>query len=486
MLLFETVLQDLRYGARALRRNLRFTVVSVLALALGIGVNTAVFTAYKAIVARPLDARDPSTLVNVTLQLQSGAAQATISYPDYEAYRGQLRSYSGVIAIFIDQLRLSGADGLGGGPRSVEEGSLIGRLGLLRRTAKNTELASAFVVSENYFSVLISENYWQRRFAGDPGLLGKSIRLNGVAFTIAGITPHDFVGTSVAAPDFWLPISLEPLVHPGSQRLRDREDPCCRVFGRLAAGVSRQQARAETTLLASQLRALHSPESELSKDVSAVISPGSPLPGRMNASLRLTVVLIMFGAGMVLVIACANVASLQLARATTRQQELGMRLTLGASRSRLIRQLLTESTVVGLLAGAAALPLTWALMHVAAARAAEVLPVEFGTLVLRVTPDLEVLAYVLAASAVAGLLFGLAPALQSSRSAVSSTIRGAAAATPGRSRLRHALVATQVAVSLALMIAGALLTRSAARALGMSTGYDANRVIDLSFAFPEE
>jgi predicted permease len=317
-------------------------------------------------------------------------------------------------------------------------------------------------------------------------VLGKSIRLNGVAFTIVGITPHDFVGTSMAAPDFWLPISLEPLVHPGSQRLRDREDPCCRVFGRLAAGVSLAHARAETTLLASQLRALHSPESELSKDVSAVISPGSPLPGKMNARLRLTVVLIMFGAGMVLVIACANVASLQLARATTRQQELGMRLALGASRSRLIRQLLTESTLVGLLAGAAALPLTWALMHVAAVRAAEALPVEFGTLVLRVTPDLEVLAYVLAASAVAGLLFGLAPALQSSRSAVSSTIRGAAAATPVRSRLRHALVATQVAVSLALMIAGALLTRSAARALRMSTGYDANRVIDLSLTFPEE
>src|SRR5262245_46632658 len=193
MILFEPVLQDLRYGARALRRQASFTVVSVLALALGIGVNTAVFTAYKSFIARPLDARDPSTMVNLTLRLASGGSRANFSYPDYEAYRDQLRSYSGVIAVFIEQLRLTGAEGLGG-QRSMEEGSLMGRLGLLRRTAKSAELATAFVVSENYFTVLgatllagrsfesmsleeltaspavlISENYWQRRFDGEIG-----------------------------------------------------------------------------------------------------------------------------------------------------------------------------------------------------------------------------------------------------------------------------------------------------------------------------
>jgi len=509
VILLETVLQDLRYGARTLLRNAGFTAVSIFALALGIGVNTAVFTAYRAFVVRPLDARDPGTMVNVALRLQSGVINARLSYPDYEAYRDHLRSFSGVIAFSIEQLRLTGAEGLGS-QRSAEAGSLMGRLGLLRPSANNAEFASTFMVSENYFSVLgvaalggrtfesiglpalaaspavlISENYWQRRFGGDPAVLGKIVRLNGAAFTIVGITPHDFIGTSVAVPDFWLPLSLEPLVHPESHRLRDRDDLWCRVFGRLAPGVSMAQAQAETTLLASQLRTLHDPHADLSKDVTAVISPGSPFPGQMSAGLRLAIILIMVGVAMVLVIACANAASLQLARATTRQLELGMRLSLGASRARLIRQLLTESALIGVLAGGLALPLTWALMHVAVTRAAEALPVDFGTVVLNVNPDLGIFGYVVAISVFAGILFGLAPAIESSRSALFSTIRGAGTS-PARSRLRHILIAAQVAVSLALMIAGGMLVRSANHALRMDTGYNGDHVIDVTFQFPEQ
>jgi len=197
----------------------------------------------------------------------------------------------------------------------------MGRLGMLRPAAKNAEFAGTFIVSENYFSVLgvaalrgrtfeftgestglpdlaaspsvlISENYWQRRFAGDPAVLGKSIRLNDAAFTIVGITPHNFIGTSVAAPDFWLPLSLYSLVHPMSSRLHDRDDLCCRVSGRLAPGVSMTRAQAETILLTSHLRTLHDPHSDQSKEVTALISPGSPFPGRMNAGLRLTILLI--------------------------------------------------------------------------------------------------------------------------------------------------------------------------------------------------
>jgi len=509
MVLLETVLQDLRYGARTLLRNAGFTTVSIFALALGIGVNTAVFTAYRAFVVRPLYARDPGTMVNVALRLQSGVINARLSYPDYEAYRDHLRSFSGVIAFSIDRLRLTGAEGLGS-QRSAEAGSPMARLGLLPPSANNAEFASTFVVSENYFSVLgvaalggrtfesigfpelaaspavlISENYWQRRFGGDPAVLGKTVRLNGVALTMVGITPHDFIGTSVAAPDFWLPLSLEPLVHPQSHRLRDRDDLYCRVFGRLAPGVSMAQAQAETTLLASQLRTLHDPHADMSKDVTAVISPGSPFPGQLSAGVRLAIVLIMVGVAMVLVIACANAASLQLARATTRQQELGMRLSLGASRARLIRQLLTESALIGVLAGGMALPLTWALMRVAVTRAAEALPVDFGTLVLNVNPDLGIFGYVLGISVFAGILFGLAPAIESSRSALFSTIRGAGTS-PVRSRLRHVLIAAQVAVSLALMIAGGMLVRSAHHALRMDTGYNGDHVIDLTLQFPEE
>jgi predicted permease len=189
----------------------------------------------------------------------------------------------------------------------------------------------------------------------------------------------------------------------------------------------------------------------------------------------------MAATAMVLVIACANAAGLQLARATARQQELGMRLSLGATRSRLMRQLLTESALLGVLAGATALPVTWAMMRLAVTKAAEQLPAEF-TLILDVTPDVSVFAYVLALSISAGLLFGLAPALTNTRSALFVLTRSAGGSA-GRGRLRHGLIAAQVAISLTLMIAGGLLVRSAIRTLTMDTGYDVDRVVDVAFDF---
>jgi predicted permease len=506
----ESVLQDLRYGVRILLRNRGFTAVSVLALALGIGINTGAFTAYKALVARPLDARDPVRMVNVTLILQSGTSSFLFSYPDYEDYRDRLRSCSGLIAWSNDLLTLSDAGGVIS-QRNSAAGSLFGRLGLLPLGASNAEFAGTFIVSENYFSVLgvtplkgrtfesmsipelaaspsvlISENYWQKRFAGDPSVLGKSIRLNGAPFIVAGITPHDFVGTSIGVPAFWLPLSLEPLVHPDSNPVRDRDNPRLRMFGRLAPGVSMRQAQAEITLLAAHLRSLHDPNSELSKSATALVTPGSPFPGNLPGALRLAILLVMAAVGMVLIIACANVASLQLARATSRQKEVSMRLSLGASRGRLIRQLLTESTLIGLLAGLIALPFTWVILRAGAALFRQAFPIEVGTFVIDVTPDFEVFGYVLAISAFAGLLFGLAPALEGTRSALFDSIRSNAGSSSIRSRrLRDLLIASQVAVSLVLMISGTMLIRSSLQALEMATGYDGKRIVDLSLRFPE-
>ena len=510
MVLIENLLQDLRYGGRMLFRNAAFTAVSVFALALGIGINTAAFTVYKAVVRRPLDARDPGQMVNLALTLQSDANASQFSYPDYEAYRDQLHCFRGLIASSYDQLTLTDAGGAVSG-RSAVAGSLLGRLGLMPPGTKNAEFAQTLIVSENYFSVLgvpllrgltfesigtrelaaspvvlISENYWHRRFASDPAVLGKTIRLNGAPFTVVGVTPHDFVGTIMDAPDFWLPLSLEPLVHPGADPLHDREGLHLRLFGRLTPGVSMEQAQAETNLVASRLRALHNPDSEWNRPATALITPGSPLPGKMAPGLKFTILLIMVAVGMVLVIACANVASLQLARATARQNELSTRLSMGASRGRLVQQLLTESALQGLFAGMIALPSTWAILKLGTNWFTQAFPVELGTMVLHVAPDLGIFAYALAISVFAGLLFGLAPALESSRSALFSAVRGKAGSAPVRSRrLRELLIASQVAVCLVLMIAGSMLIRSSLHTLGMPTGYDGKQVVDLDFRFPE-
>jgi predicted permease len=507
------VIEDVHFALRMLRKNPSFTIVAVFTLALGIGVNTAAFTAYKAFFDQSLDALEPSKMVNLALVLHSGTTDPYFSYPDYEAYRDRLHSFSGLIAEGRSEfLTLSDAGG-SVSQRSSADGSLAEKLGLLPFSASNKEFATTTIVSENYFSVLgiapmrgrtfgnvselaasptalISENYWKKRFGGDPALLGKTIRLKGVAFTVVGITPRDFVGTGTDVPDFWLPLSLEPLLHPDGHLLRDRENQCCRLFARLAPGVSIDQAQAEMNLLVDQLRTLHDPHSDWGRPATAFLWPGSPFPlplSRLSGGLKYAVLLIMIAVGMVLVIACANVASLQLARATSRQNELCVRLSLGASRLRLIRQLLTESALLGLLAGVVALLFSWTLMKALATVAAEAFPAKYGALIFHVNPDLGIFAYVFAISLAAGILFGLAPALESSRSALSSALKANAGSSPVRSRrLRDVFIAGQVAVALSLMIAGTMLIRSSIHALKVDRGYDIKHVVDLDLQFPED
>src|ERR1700677_2407673 len=208
------------------------------------------------------------------------------------------------------------------------------------------------------------------------------------------------------------------------------------LFARLSPGVSIPQAQSEVTLLAGRLRQLHDAQSELSKPVTALIWPGSPLPIPLKqyGGLRFAILLIMAAGGMVLVIACANVASLQLARTASRQNELSMRLSLGASRFRLVRQLLTESALLGLIAGIFAFLFSWAFLQAAVVLIADAFPEQYGTVIFHVTPDLRIFSFVFLISVFAGVLFGLAPALESSRWAVSSALKGNAATSPMRSR----------------------------------------------------
>lgn len=513
MLFPQTVMQDVRFGTRMLLRHAGFTAVAVFALAVGIGINTAAFTAYRAFFERKLDARDTGTMVNVALIEHNGATEPEFSYPDYEVYRDHVHSFSGVIAASKPQYLTISAPGGVAIHRDGGEGSLVGKLGLLPSGIANGEMAMTMIVSENYFSVLgvgalrgrvfepadvcalssspavvISENYWQKKFGGDASIVGKAIRLNGAAFTIIGVTPHNFVGTTLAAPDFWMPMTLEPLVHPGDNWLRDREKGCCHVRARLAAGVSMREAQAEMALVADHLRSFHNAHSDLAQPLNAMVWPGSPfaIPIQASSGLRICILFVMAAVGMVLVVACANVASLQLARAASRQNELAMRLSLGASRSRIIRQLLTESALLGLMAGVLAFLFSWAVLQAAVVLIANAFPEEWGTFVFHVNPDPAVFGFVFFISLLAGVLFGLAPALESSGAAVSSSLKASAAASPKRSRrLRNLLIATQIAMSAVLVIAGSLLIHSAIRAVRMDTGYDEAHVIDLTLRFPE-
>jgi macrolide transport system ATP-binding/permease protein len=511
MLFPQTIVQDLRFGGRVLLRNAGFTAMAAFALAVGIGLNTAAFTAYEAFFERKLDAHDPRTMVNLALIEHTGATASILSYPDYETYRDHVRSFSGVIAASLPQYLTISVPGGVVQQHNEGGGSLIGKL--LLPQIGNSETAMTMVVSDNYFSVLgiaaslgrtfgpgdkaelaaspsvlISENYWQKRFKGDSAILGKVVRLNGAAFTIIGVAPHNFVGTFVAAPDFWLPMSLEPLVHPGNNWIWARENGCCHLFARLAPGAGMREAQAEMSLVADHLRSLHPPGSDLAQPVSAIVWPGSPFPVPIEQmrELRICILFVMAAVGMVLVVACANVASLQLARAASRQNELSMRLSLGASRPRLIRQLLTESALLGLIAGVLAFLCSWVFLQAAVVLIADAFPDQYGTFIFHVTPDLKIFSFVFLISVFAGVLFGLAPALESSRSAVASALKANAATAPLRSRrLRNFLIATQVAVSAVLVIAGSTLIHSAIRALWMETGYDDAHVIDLSLQFPE-
>jgi predicted permease len=247
-----------------------------------------------------------------------------------------------------------------------------------------------------------------------------------------------------------------------------------------------RQAQAEMTSVADHLRALHDSQSPLAKPATAIVWPGSifPLPLGFYTGLRLAILLIMAAAAMVLVVACANVGGLQLARARSRQSELQTRLSLGASRGRVIRQLLTESALLGLLAGVVALLVTWGILRVSVRLATDFLPVDYGTLFFDVTPDLGIFAYVCTISLVAGVLFGLAPAIEGSVSAHSSASRAINPSVRGR-RIQNVLVATQVALSLVLLITGSLLIHSAIQSLNTDPGYDSKHVVDLEFQFPE-
>jgi len=408
----DSLFQDLRFGLRMMRKNLGFTVTAVLALALGIGVNTTVFTAFDAIALRPRAVKDPDHLVGV-YRTAKGEDYGAFSYPDYIYYRDHTKTLSdlamwgGETNVTTPDLSVASTENL---PR------VAGALGfhMPQLLKGGVQRLTCIFVSGNYFQLLgaqpaagrlflpeddkigappvvvLSGNFWQRELHSNPDAVGSTIRLERVAFTVVGVTPVDYLGTLSQIPVMWAPNATRPLLGEATREsMENRNVPSGTVYGHLKAGTSLPDAQAEFKVLAEQLGAAY-PEVERNTGV-RVISERTF--GGIDSEAWPIVEATMGAVALLLLIACANVASLLLARAATRRREIGVRLSLGAGRSRLLQQLLIESTLIALLAGAVGLPLASWTLHLLVVEISSAIPSYWGAIALQVTPDIRIFGY---------------------------------------------------------------------------------------------
>jgi predicted permease len=486
--------QDLRYGLRMLRSNPGFTTVAVLSLALGIGVNTAIFTLFYGLAWRPLPVKDPARIVNL-YQSFSGDGQygrrvngnwTMVSYPEYVNYRDRTHTLSGLVAYAEETFTLSGseAERVNGQMVSDNYFSVLGGEATLGRTFVENECQTPGACPQ----VVLSYGFWQRRFGSDPALIGKTLTLNQQPFIIVGVAARNWSGTEMIVPDVWVPLMMSGVVKRSgreqSEAGRDvdflslRDFSWLLVVGRLKAGVSLKQAQTDMDMAASQSDQNDQITKNYDRKTVVTVITGTLLnfPEARDLVIPLGVALLA-ALCLVLVVVCANVSNLLLARAATRQKEIGVRLALGASRGRLIRQLMTESLLLALLGGAGGLIVASSVPAVFLAA----IPVD--GLYFNLSPDWTVFVYCFLTSLVTSVLFGLAPALQSTRLNVVSMIKAEGANVGQRisgSRLRNMLLITQVAVSFVLLVCAGLLVRSVWRAQSADLGFEAKNVFVLS------
>ena len=483
--LLETLLQDVRYGFRMLRKNPGFTAVAVITLAVGIGANTALFSVINAVLFRPLPVAAPHELLNV---YNSSPGEMfdhiPLAYPDYADFRDNSNTLSGLLGFAPNSLAL---DRNGESEMVSTEGvtsnyfEVLGVRPVLGRFFDpHHDLAPG-----SYPVVVLSYNSWQRKFNADPAIVGTTIRLNGNLLAVIGVAPASFTGLMRGiTPAMWIPLSMDGILHMGDP-VEDRSSQWLFVTGRLKPGVSGAQAQAELKAMADRL-AFEYPKSN--KDRTIVTLPASQvkiIPEIDGPLYAASFVLLAF-VGLILLIACANLAGMLLARASVRKKEIAVRLALGAGRSRLIRQLLTESLLLSLLGGCLGLLLT-ILFDQALSDALQglqlVIPVQVG---LGLALDFRVFIFTLVAVTCATLLFGLVPAFKCSRLAVSSALKEEASSAGG-SRSKHRtlniLVVGQVAVSLLLLICAGLSVRSMRNAFRVDPGFNPKNVATAAF-FP--
>jgi predicted permease len=479
-----TLWQDLRFGARMMIKAPGFTLIAVLSIALGIALNSAVFTFVNGMLFKTMPVRDPDGLVALYTIEPNSIYPSSFSYPDYVDYRDHNQVFSDLFIHFTTQgLSLKGRDGAaemvcgelvtGNYFTGLRLDAALGRL----FTPDDDKRPGGHPVA------VLSHAFWQRRFAGDPNVVGQIVKLNGHDFTVIGVAKKGFSGTRQFGwiPDVYLPLMMYAQAIPGTNEsfLSNRGNRSFNVNGRLRDGVTIEQARVAMSAFAKQLGADY-PQTNANLGVGMIPASTKVQPGIVLMGYVPTMVGAMMGlVGLVLLVACANVANLLLARATARRREIAVRLALGASRRRLIRQLLTESVMLSTLGGAPGLILAIWLSDLFRYGAPNV---DFATMDFDydLSLDYRVLGFTLAVSVLTGVIFGLAPALQSSRPDLVPTLKGeTGVASAGRRRfnLRSLLVVAQVALSLMLLVSAGLLVKSLRNAQTMNPGFRSDHLL---------
>ena len=476
------LLQDLRYGARMLSKNPGFALIAVLTLALGIGAITAIFTLLDKLLIRTLPVEQPEQLV--TFVEDAGGVPGIFSYPLYADLRDRNDVMSGVVAFAQKSFNLSNDNQAERVIGQVVSGNYFSVLGV-RPLLGRFFLPEEDRTEGTHPVIVISQGLWQRRFGADPAVIGKSVSMNGYRYTVVGVVPAEFQGTTRGTVnDVYVPIMMHAQTGPRINNLLDnRNAGWLQLIGRLKPKVSRQQAQA----------ALATPVEDATKTfpVKSADKIGDPtrvflMDGsrghldRVN-DLSLPLKLLMGVVGLVLLIACANVANLLLARASARRKEIGVRLALGAGRWRIVRQLLTESTILALLGGSAGLLVAiWFFdLLTGLQQQASNVPRSFdGSL------DVRVLGFTFGLSLLTGIIFGLAPALEASKPDFVAALKEETR-TPGsmgrRFSLRNLLVVAQVALSLVLLIGAGLFVRSLRALQAIDPGFEPAKVLTTSF-----
>ena len=486
-----TLLQDLKYGLRMLGRSPGFTAVAVLTLALGIGANTAIFSLLNAVMLRQLPVQNPGQLVLLGTGVGRGSTSTfaftrTYSYPFYREMQQKNQVFSDVSAVL--SLLFEHMHGAVDGSANLEpmnvqlvSGTYFSMLGV--KPIMGRMFSGADDVPQGAHPIAIaSYSWWKHRFGPDPSVVGKTVTFGSTVYTIVGIAPPEFFGTQVGeSPDLWIPLSMEKQVSPGWNGLDDKWFESLEILGRLKPGVTVSQAEANVNLLARQIwHGFAGPvltkdqQNRLDRAHIPLTPAGRGLPHlRLMFSLPLQILMVVVG--LVLLIACANIANLLLARASTRQREIAVRMAVGAGRSRLVRQMLTESLLIAFLGGI--------LGVFFASWASQLLLVMVSTghspLPLNVAPDARVFAFTFLVSCLTAALFGTFPALRATQIDLTPALKEArgGVAILGRNRVARVLVVSQVALSLVLLTGTGLFLRTLVNLANVDTGFNKENVL---------